>query len=95
MPDATTYHGHEGVKQFWGARAEASSGMELQIDECRSVGHDRVLAIIRAPGVGAGSGAPVTSPRSAEVADFRDGRVAGVRMYGNVALALKAAGLRE
>ena len=37
-PDATTYHGHEGVRRFWDAWAEAISGMELEIEECRSVG---------------------------------------------------------
>jgi ketosteroid isomerase-like protein len=94
-PDATTYHGHEGVKRFWEAWAEAISGMELEIEECRGVGQHRVLAIIRARGVGAGSGAPVASPRFAEVADFRDGRVVKVRVYGGVAAALDAGGLRE
>jgi ketosteroid isomerase-like protein len=94
-PDATTYHGHQGVKQFWETWAEAISGMELEIEECRGVGQDRVLAIVRARGKGAGSGAPVASPRFAEIADFREGRVVKVRVYGGVAAALKAAGLRE
>jgi ketosteroid isomerase-like protein len=94
-PDATTYHGHEGVKRFWETWAEAISGMELEIEECRGVGPDRVLAIIRARGTGAGSGAPVASPRFAEIADFRNGRVVKVRVYGGVAAALEAAGLRE
>jgi ketosteroid isomerase-like protein len=94
-PDATTYHGHEGVKRFWETWAEAISGMELEIEECRSVGPDRVLAITRAHGMGAGSGAPVASPRFAQVVDFRDGRVARVRLYGGVASALEDAGLRE
>ena len=94
-PDATTYHGHEGVKRCWETWAEAISGMELEIEECRGIGQDRVLAIIRARGIGAESGAPVASPRFAEVADFRDGRVVKVRVYGGVAAALEAAGLPE
>ena len=94
-PDATTYHGHQGVKQFWETWAEAISGMELQVEECRGVGQDRVLAIIRARGIGAGSGAPVASPPFAEIADFREGRVVRVRVYGGVAAALEAAGLLE
>jgi ketosteroid isomerase-like protein len=94
-PDATTYHGHEGVKRFWETWAEAISGMELEIEECRGVGQDRVLAIVRARGTGAGSGAPVASPRFAEIADFREGRVVKVRVYGGVAAALEAAGLRS
>jgi ketosteroid isomerase-like protein len=94
-PDATTYHGHEGVRQFWETWAEAISGMELEIEECRCIGPGRVLAITRAHGTGAGSGAPVESGRFAQIADFRDERVVRVRLYGNVAAALDAARLRE
>jgi ketosteroid isomerase-like protein len=94
-PDATTYHGHEGVKRFWETWAEAISGMTLEIEECRCVGLNRVLAITRAHGTGAGSGAPVASGRFAQIADFRNGRVVRVRLYGGVAPALEAAGLRE
>ena len=93
--DATVYHGHDGVKRFWETWAEAISGMELEIEECRRVAQDRVLAVTRAHGIGAGSGAPVASPRFAQVADFRDGRVVRVRLYGSVAPALEAVGLRQ
>ena len=93
-PDATTYHGHDGVKRFWETWAEAISGMELEIEECRHVGPNQVLAITRAHGTGAGSGAPVASGRFAQIADFREGRVVRVRLYGNLAQALEAAGLR-
>ena len=92
-PDATTYHGHEGVKRFWEAWAEAISGMELEIEECRPIGEDRVLAITRAHGLGAGSGAPVRSPQFAQVAEFRHRLVIRVRLYGDVQSALEAAGL--
>jgi ketosteroid isomerase-like protein len=95
VPDATTYHGHEGVKRFWETWEEAIRGMALEIDECRCVGQNRVLAITRAHGSGAGSGAPVASRRFAQIVDFRDGRVVRVRLYGNVAHALEAVGLRE
>jgi ketosteroid isomerase-like protein len=94
-PDATTYHGHEGVRRFWETWAEAISGMALEVEECRSVGRHRVLAIVRAHGTGAGSGAPVTSARFAEIADFQDGRVVRVRLFGNVGEALAAVGLQE
>jgi hypothetical protein len=45
--------------------------------------------------MGAGSGVPVASARFAQVADFRDGRVLRVRLYGGVAPALEAVRLRE
>jgi ketosteroid isomerase-like protein len=94
-PDATIYRGHEGVKRFWETLAEAFSGMALEIEECRSVGPNQVLAITRARGMGSGSGAPVASGRFAQVADFRDDRVVRVRLYGDVGHALDAVGLSE
>jgi ketosteroid isomerase-like protein len=91
-PDATSYHGHEGVKRFWKTWAEAISNMTLEIEECRCVEHDQVLAITRAHGTGAGSGAPVASGRFVQIADFREGRVVRVRLYGSLAQALEAVG---
>jgi ketosteroid isomerase-like protein len=90
--EAATYHGHEGVTRFWDTWAEAISGMALEIDECRRIGPNRILAITRAHGTGAGSGAPVASRRFAQIADFHDGLVVRVRLYGDVAYALEAAG---
>lgn len=88
--DAGVYHGHEGVKRFWTAWEEAISGMALEIEECRCVGEDRVLAIVRAHGRGAGSGAPVASGRFAQIAEFREGLVVRVRLFGDVQHALDA-----
>jgi hypothetical protein len=55
----STYRGHEGVKRFWETWAEAIRGVALEIEECRCIEENRVLAITRAHGTGAGSGAPV------------------------------------
>jgi ketosteroid isomerase-like protein len=90
--DADTYRGHEGVKRFWRTWEEVISGMALEIEECRCVGTDRVLAITRARGKGAGSGAPVASGRFAQIAEFQDGRVVRVRLYGDVKRALETLG---
>jgi ketosteroid isomerase-like protein len=94
-PDAATYRGHEGVKQFWETWGEAIKGMSLEVEECRTVAPDQVLAITRARGTGAGSGAAVASRRFAQLADYRDGQAIRVRLYGDVARALEAAGLSE
>jgi ketosteroid isomerase-like protein len=94
-PDAATYHGHEGVTRFWETWAEAIRGMALEIEDCRRIEDDRVLAITRADGAGAGSGAPVASGRFAQIADFREGRVVRVQLYGGVASALETLGLSE
>jgi ketosteroid isomerase-like protein len=88
--DAGTYRGHEGVKRFWATWAEVIEGMALEIEDCRSVAPNRVLAIATAHGTGAGSGAPVASPRLAQLADFEDGRVVRVRLFGDVRYALEA-----
>jgi hypothetical protein len=58
---ATTYHAREGVKRFWETRAEAIDDVVLEIEACRCIGENRVLAITWAHGTGAGSGAPVAS----------------------------------
>jgi ketosteroid isomerase-like protein len=89
VPDAATYHGHEGVRRFWESWEEAISGMALEVEECRLVAKDRVLAVTRAHGKGAGSGAPVESGRFAQIADFQDGLVVRVRLYGDVGRALE------
>src|SRR5688500_5769507 len=89
-PDARTYHGHEGVKRFWESWAEAFRGVVLEIEEWRSVGSSRVLAITRARGMGSGSGAPVASRRFAQVTYFRGDLAVRVQLYGDVRYALEA-----
>jgi ketosteroid isomerase-like protein len=90
VPDAEIYRGHEGVRRFWAAWAEVFEGMTLEIEECRTVAGNRVLAVTRASGRGAGSGAPVASGRFAQLAEFHDGEVVRVRLFGDVKHALAA-----
>ncbi len=52
-----------------------------------------VLAVTSASGTGAGSGAPVASGRFAQLAQFHDGLVVRVRLFGDVKRALAAAGV--
>ena len=87
------YRGHEGVRRFWMEWAEVIEGMTLEIEECRSVDDEWVLAITRASGTGAGSGASVASGSFAQLAQFRDGQVVRVRLFGDVGHARAAAGL--
>ena len=69
------------------------SELELEVEECRNVPENRVIAVARAHGTGAGSGATVVSRRFTQVAEFRDGLVVAVWLYGDMASALKATGL--
>ncbi|MEA2420012.1 MAG: hypothetical protein QOE60_2218 [Thermoleophilaceae bacterium] len=50
VPDAEVYVGHAGVRRFWATWAEAIEGMTIEVEECRAVGDDSVLAITRAGG---------------------------------------------
>jgi ketosteroid isomerase-like protein len=93
FPDAAVYHGHEGVRAFWAQWAEVIDGMSLEIEECIAVDDEWVLAVTRASGTGAGSGAAVESGRFAQMGQFRDGEVVRVRLFGTVRHAREAAGL--
>jgi ketosteroid isomerase-like protein len=93
VPDAAVYRGHDGVLRFWRMWAEVMEGISLHIEECRALDDDQVLAVTRASGTGAGSGVTVASNRFAQLAEYRDGQVVRVRLFGEVDHALQAAGL--
>lgn len=92
VPDAQSYHGHEGVRRFWAEWAEVIEGMAIEVEECRALDGSWVLAVTRASGTGAGSGAAVASRSFAQLAQFRDGLVVRVRLFGDVNRALAAVG---
>jgi ketosteroid isomerase-like protein len=92
QPDATTYRGHDGVKEFWRLWADVIDDMELEIEECRALDDRLVLAVTRSRGTGTASGAQVESGRFAQLAEFEDGLVVRVRLFGDVKRALAAAG---
>jgi ketosteroid isomerase-like protein len=92
QPDAETFHGHEGVRRFWGLWAEVMTGLSLEIEECRALDENLVLAVTRAHGKGAGSGAEVESGSFAQLADYEDGLAVRVRLFGDERRALAAAG---
>jgi ketosteroid isomerase-like protein len=95
QPDPETFRGHEGVQRFWSTWGEVIDEMRLEVEECRALDERQVLAITRAHGRGAGSGAEVQSSRFAELAEFEDGLVVRVRLFASVRQALAAAGLEE
>jgi ketosteroid isomerase-like protein len=93
VPDAGIYRGHHGVRRFWTEWAEVIKGLTLEIEDCRAIDDEWVLAITRASGTGAGSGASVASGSFAQLAQFRDDQVVRVRLFGDVRHARAAAGL--
>jgi ketosteroid isomerase-like protein len=93
MPDAGTYRGQEGVRQFFQTWLDTFHGFRLHLEECVAVDEHLVLATFRVSGAGAGSGAEVASPAFFQLIEFRDGLLVRARMYENETDALEAAGL--
>jgi ketosteroid isomerase-like protein len=92
-PDASTY---TGIPEL---RAAIQSWMEMwseyRIDAAQYAdGGDEVVILIRERGHGGISGASVQRELG-EVCTVREGKVVRVRLYGNWAEALEAAGLSE
>jgi ketosteroid isomerase-like protein len=92
QPDAQTYRGHEGVREFWHTWAEVMDDMTLVIEECRALDERVVLAVVRARGKGAGSGIEVESGTFAQIAEFENGLTVRTRLFGDKRHALAAAG---
>ena len=90
VADAAVYRGHDGVRRFWETWAEVIEGMSLEIEEVRALEGGWVLAVTRATGKGAGSGAPVASRSFAQLGKYRDGMVVQVRLFSDVKRALAA-----
>jgi ketosteroid isomerase-like protein len=107
-PVEGTYEGGQAIRRFFADLSDALPDFRLSIERAEAVGAARVLLLLRASVSGRASGIPVAatrggapdasragSLRSATVLDFRDGKVASVRVFLNRAEALEAAGLQE
>jgi ketosteroid isomerase-like protein len=95
FPDAGTYRGPEGVREFFQTWLDTFQGFRLHLEECVTVDENLVLATLRVSGEGAGSGAAVESPAFFQILEFRDGLVIRARMFQTETEALEAIGLRE
>jgi ketosteroid isomerase-like protein len=88
--DAATYHGHDGVKQFWRTWSEVMDDLVLEVEECSAVDDHRVLALTRSHATGATSGVEV-SARFAQLAEFRDGLAVRVELFADARRARQVA----
>ena len=86
------YHGHEGLRQWWGNMAAAWDEITTSVEEVRDLG-DAVLAFGRLH-ARFRSGINLDT-EVAWLFRFRDGLVVWGRAYERRAEALEAAGLRE
>jgi ketosteroid isomerase-like protein len=95
FPDAQTYRGPEGVRQFFATWLDTFEGFRLHLERCDTAGDDLVIAALRVSGEGTESGVPVESPTFFQVVEFQDGQILRARMFPTEEDALEAAGLSE
>jgi ketosteroid isomerase-like protein len=83
------YHGHAGLERFWESLWEAWDEFTPEIEESIECGPDRLVTanLIRARGKA--SGVEVSS-RGAGLWTFRDGKIAGMRLFQSRDEALEA-----
>ena len=88
------YRGREGVRRMWRAYRTELEGFEIEADEIRDAGDDRVVLLGRIRWRGVASGAPTESPLGM-VITIRDGMMFKSVDYLSHDEALKAVGLEE
>ena len=88
-----TYRGMAGIRRFFGSYWDAFDPIAIDVEELIGSG-DAIVAIIRARGRGAGSGAEVDA-RGPHLWRFRDGKAIGLALYGSTEAALEAAARAE
>ncbi len=93
MPDGGVYHGHDGVREFYGGWVSSWEDFRIESDRLIDAG-DQVVDINEVSGKGKGSGATVKM-RTANVWTIERGRVVRHVGYPNASEALKAAGLSD
>ena len=92
-PAATTYRGHEGIRQFWSDIFGTFPDFSTEVVEARDLG-DFVVGIVRIRGQGTGS--EVSSEQTVWYAsEWRDGKLLWYCAYESETDALEATGLRE
>ena len=87
------YRGHDGIRRFY---AEVQGPWERYVweaEDFRDQG-DVIVALVRATGLGRGSGVEVDR-EVAMIWTLRDGKASELRFYRDREAALEAAGLRE
>ena len=87
------FHGHEGVRRWWGALLGTFPDFQADVVEVEDLG-DLTITAIRMRGHGAESDTPLDA-QGWQVARFRDGKCTGWRVYNSRAEALEAVGLSE
>jgi len=87
-----TYHGHEGVREFWRVFIEPWAEFRIEVEETRAAG-DLVVAFVRFHAK-ARQDLELEAP-FVHLLEFRDDKVIRFRSFDDRAEALEAAGLRQ
>ena len=87
------YVGREGVKNFWTSLFRFWEGWHVETERFEAAGNE-VVVVYRVVLRGRDSRVPLQQ-RLAQLAEFRDGKVARSKLYRDPAKALEAVGLRE
>jgi ketosteroid isomerase-like protein len=90
----SVYRGREGIRRLWHTYRTELDGFEVEADEIRDVGDDRVVLLGRIRWRGAASGLETKSP-FAMVITIRDGKMFRSLDYLSQEEALKVVGLEE
>jgi uncharacterized protein len=91
---STTYHGHDGVKEFFRKWLEPFEHFYAQAEEFVGAG-DAVVVRVRQGGRGKQSGVEVEMPSYWQVYRLQDGKAIRIEIYVIEREALKAVGLAE
>jgi ketosteroid isomerase-like protein len=86
-----TYHGHDGIRQFYAEVEEVWERYIWEVDELRDDG-DIVVSLLRTRGKGRESGVEIDR-KTAMIWTIRGGKALWMRFYREPEKALEAAGL--
>jgi ketosteroid isomerase-like protein len=90
-PDASVYHGHDGVRESLARSVEMFETLDFIPERFVEQG-DHMVVTIMMRGRGRGSGVPVED-EIAHLWTVRDGRAVALQVYSDEAEALRAAGV--
>jgi ketosteroid isomerase-like protein len=88
------YRGRDGIMRFWRDQAEAWEEFRIELVEAIECGPGVLVAVTSVRGRGRGSGIDLEAGGAA-IWRFRDGAIAGVKLFQGKEEALAAAGLQE
>jgi ketosteroid isomerase-like protein len=94
LPDAVTYRGHEGWREWRSHFSEAWDSDALELEEYIDAGDGRVVLLARLSARGKGSGVEVER-REGIMWTIRDGKTVRIDYYSSPDEALEAAGVEE